>query len=201
MCYCSCKLHATYLFAATQPEPLDLAKLWEVLSHLTFIEAMRDVRQTHHCWLLFHFTNLHSGKQTNYKHLKKYGKKTKQNKTKQKNNNNNNNLMYFGKLRTFRSVPLFSWFPLLWKKKLLGAKMSGFPSIFSLFLTFYPDFMLFFLVFSPWPLTPLIIVSWLSSALGSFILTQFDTPGLQPDSSCTYVHSKITMTFTLLNWF
>ena len=39
--------------------------------------------------------------------------------------------------------------------KISCVKISAFSFIFSLFWAFYPDFMVFFLVFYMWPLTPL----------------------------------------------
>ena len=51
-------------------------------------------------------------------------------------------------------VPLFSWFLCFWKFSC--AKISAFSFIFSLFLSFLPNFTLFFLVFCLWPLTPLL---------------------------------------------
>ena len=47
-------------------------------------------------------------------------------------------------------VPLFSWFPRVWKFS--GAKISAF-SFSANFWHFYPDFTLFFLVLCLWPLT------------------------------------------------
>ena len=49
----------------------------------------------------------------------------------------------------------FSWFP-LWKFSCV--KISAFSFIFSIFLAFFPDFTIFFLVFCMWPLTPLSLV-------------------------------------------
>ena len=56
----------------------------------------------------------------------------------------------------FRSVrvPLFSKFCRFWRFSF--AKISAFSFIFSLFLPFSPNFMLFFLVFCLWPITPLL---------------------------------------------
>ena len=71
-------------------------------------------------------------------------------------------------------VPLFSWIPLFWN--FFCAKISAFPSIFSLFLTVYPDFTLFFLIFCPWPLTPLILEAfacWIQIWLWQFEFWKF----------------------------